>query len=74
MGKRRGGPKQEPLFYASERKETPGHPFDQRLSRVLTEGRFDEFCEKQCAKFFHQRLGRPSTPPGMTCSPKTGPG
>jgi transposase len=65
MGKRRVGEEQEELFYASERVEAPGHPFYQRLNRVLERARFDEFCEKQCASFYHQRVGRPSMPPGV---------
>ena len=65
MGKRRDRHKQEELFYASERVEAPGHPFYERLSRVLDEAGFDEFCEKECKRFYHHRLGRPSMMPGV---------
>ena len=65
MGKRQQRHKQEQLFYASERVEAPGHPFYERLNRVLDEAAFDEFCEKQCAKFYHSKLGRPSMAPGI---------
>ena len=64
MGRRRQREGQEVLFYASERAEAPGHPFYQRLNRVLEEAGFDRFCEETCAKFYHDRLGRPSMAPG----------
>jgi len=65
MGRRQGRQRQEELFYASERIEAPGHPFYQRLNRVLEQARFDQFCEKQCEGFYHERLGRPSMAPGV---------
>ena len=64
MGRRRQREQQEVLFYASERAEAPGHPFYQRLNRVLEQAGFDRFCEETCAKFYHDRLGRPSIAPG----------
>ena len=42
-----------------------GHPFYQRLNRVLEEADFDRFCESRCQGFYHEKLGRPSLPPGM---------
>jgi hypothetical protein len=42
-----------------------GHPFYRRLNAVLDNAGFDEFCEAQCHKFCHERLGRPSLAPGM---------
>ena len=65
MGTRRGRQRQEELFYASERTEAPGHPFYQRLNRVLDEAGFDAFCEQCCRPFYHQKLGRPSLAPGV---------
>ena len=43
----------------------PGHPFYKRLNEVLDKAKFDRFCEKSCAGFYHQKLGRPSLPPGQ---------
>ncbi|MGB9473426.1 MAG: transposase [Candidatus Acidiferrum sp.] len=43
----------------------PGHPFYQRLNEVLDNAQFDSFCETNCAGFYHQKLGRPSLPPGQ---------
>jgi len=57
--------KQEELFYASERAEAPGHPFYQKLNAVLSGAKFDAFCEEQCRRFYHTKLGRPSMPPGV---------
>ena len=43
---------------------TAGHPFYERLNRVLEEAGFDAFVEAQCAKFYADGIGRPSLPPG----------
>jgi len=65
MGTHREGQKQEEMFYASERVEAPGHPFYQRLNKVLNEAGFDAFCEERCGEFYHRKLGRPSLAPGV---------
>ena len=65
MGTHREGQKQEEMFYASERVEAPGHPFYQRLNKVLNEAGFDAFCEQRCREFYHGKLGRPSLAPGV---------
>lgn len=57
--------KQEELFYASEQAEAPGHPFYQKLNPVLSGAKFDAFCEEQCRRFYHTKLGRPSMSPGV---------
>ena len=44
MGTRKQRERQEPLWYQSELPEAPGHPFYQRLNRVLDEEGFDRFC------------------------------
>lgn len=64
MGRKSGG-EQEELFYTSEQGRSPGHPFYERLNRVLAEGGFDAHCEQQCAKFYHGKLGRPGLAPGV---------
>ena len=53
------------MFYARERVETAGHPFYQRLNKVLNEAGFDAFCEERCGEFYHRKLGRPSLAPGV---------
>jgi transposase len=65
MGTKQARQKQEELFYASERTETPGHPFYEQLNRVLDKAGFDVFCEERCRGFYHSKLGRPSLAPGV---------
>ena len=65
MGTRRDREQQEELFYAIEQVEAPGHPFYEELNRVLDRAGFDAFCERECAKFYHTKLGRPSIAPGV---------
>ena len=65
MGTKRVRQKQEVLFYASERAETPGHPFYEQLNRVLEEAKFDRFCEERCRGFYHAKVGRPSLALGV---------
>ena len=65
MGTRKHRQRQEPLWYRAELAEAPGHPFYRRLHQLLEEADFDRFCESRCRQFYHERLGRPSLPPGM---------
>jgi transposase len=64
MGTRKSRERQEDLWYGGELPTAPGHPFYKRLSEVLDTG-FDEFCESECSRFYHNKLGRPSLPPGQ---------
>jgi transposase len=65
MGTRKQRQRQEGLWYRAELAEAPGHPFYQRLNRVLEQSGFDSFCEQQCGEFYHEKLGRPSLVPGV---------
>jgi transposase len=65
MGTRRKRERQEELWYGGELPTAPGHPFYKRLNEVLDNAKFDPFCETSCASFYHQKLGRPSLPPGQ---------
>ena len=63
MGKRKR--RQEGMWVtASDLPKSPGHPFYQRLNRVLDEAGFDRFAEKRCEEFYAGQVGRPSLPPG----------
>jgi transposase len=63
MGKRKR--RQEGMWLtASELPKSPGHPFYQRLNRVLDEAGFDRFVEKRCEQFYAGQVGRPSVLPG----------
>ena len=64
MGKKKG--RQGSMWIAtSDLAHSPGHPFCERLNRLLAQHGFDEFAEEQCRSFYAERLGRPSVPPGM---------
>jgi transposase len=65
MGTREMRQRQEDLWYGGELPTAPGHPFYKRLNEVLDNAKFDSFCETSCATFYHQKLGRPSLPPGQ---------
>ena len=43
---------------------SPGHPFYERLNQVLQKAGFDAFVEALCARFYADRIGRPSLRPG----------
>jgi len=65
MGTRKKRQRQENLWYGGDLATAPGHPFYTRLNEVLDAAGFDSFCETQGARFYHQKLGRPSLPPGQ---------
>jgi len=61
MGKRKG--RQTDLWVATQDlARAPGHPFFNRLNRLLDEHGFDRFVEQQCQRFYASGVGRPSLP------------
>ena len=44
---------------------SPGHPFYERLNRLLSEAGFDRFVEERCARFYAEGKGRPSIATGV---------
>jgi len=44
---------------------SPGHPFYQRLNRLLDKHGFDRFAERRCQRFYAKAMGRPSIAPGV---------
>src|SRR3954454_413945 len=65
MGTRRHRQRQEELWVThSELATAPGHPFYKRLNELLDQEKFDEFAEKECARFYADKNGRPSLTPG----------
>ena len=66
MGRRGKQRQQQSDFWIahSELPRTVGHPFYERLNQVLEEGKFDEFVEGQCERFYAEGMGRPSLTPG----------
>ena len=65
MGKRPAARQAMPMWVHSEDLPTSdGHPFFERLNRILEESGFDAFVERLCSSFYAERLGRPSLQPG----------
>ena len=65
MGTRRQQQRQEDLWITyNELAQAPAHPFYQRLNQLLDSEKFDEFVEKECARFYADNNGRPSLAPG----------
>ena len=66
MGTRQHRQRQEDLWIThNELAQAPAHPFYQRLNELLDSEKFDEFVEKECARFYSGNNGRPSLAPGM---------
>src|SRR5580692_3001916 len=64
LGKR-GREKQEPIWIEAARLAIPvGHPFYERLNRILSKRGFDAFAESACASFY-AKVGRPGLAPGV---------
>jgi transposase len=62
----RSSRRQEQLWVArGSIPQAPGHPFYRRLNQLLARHGFDPFVEDICRPFYHERLGRPSVPPGV---------
>ena len=65
MGKHRRRARQPSMWVASaDLPRGGGHPFYERLNRVLDEADFDAFVESECSKFYADGVGRPSLAPG----------
>src|SRR5713101_5009839 len=64
MGKRRKRPQDSMWVATGDLPKSPGHPFYQRLNKVLAANSFDAFVEAACRRFYAPKLGRPSLPPG----------
>ena len=65
MGKKPAARQPSPMWVTTADLPTSaGHPFFERLNRVLDEAGFDAFVEGLCADFYADRLGRPSLRPG----------
>jgi transposase len=66
MGTRRRRQRQEQIWIShDEVSKGPGHPFYKKVNELLEEAKFDDFAEKECAKFYAENNGRPSLTPGI---------
>ena len=65
MGKRPAARQASPMWVdTADLPTSDGHPYFERLNRVLADSGFDAFVEELCAAFYADRLGRPSLRPG----------
>jgi transposase len=67
MGKRKSQ-RQESLFVATDDlARSPGHPFYQKLNRLLATAEFDTWLECRCQQYYEteEKRGKPSIPPGV---------
>lgn len=64
LGKRRGE-QQELLVSTTSLPQSPGHPFYEKLNRLLAETRFDEYVENLCRPYYADGVGRPGIAPGV---------
>ena len=65
MGKKPAARQASPMWvHTGDLPTSSGHPFFERLNRILAESGFDAFVEGLCAVFYAERQGRPSLRPG----------
>jgi Transposase domain (DUF772)/Transposase DDE domain len=64
LGKRK---QEEQLAWVStaDLPTSPGHPFYQKLNRLLGEAEFDKYVEGLCRPYYADGVGRPGIPPGV---------
>jgi transposase len=66
MGTRQRRERTEDLWIpTSELAKPAGHPFYERLNKVLEERDFDSFVEDKCRRFYAAERGRPGLVPGI---------
>ncbi|MHC4179477.1 MAG: transposase, partial [Planctomycetota bacterium] len=65
MGRRKRERQGELWIATQDVPQSTGHPFYQKLNRLLGEAGFDEFVESLCGPFYAAYLGRPGIPPGV---------
>lgn len=66
MGTRRRRQRQQQMWIAQQEiAKGPAHPFYAGVNELLEEKKFDEFAERECAKFYADNIGRPSVAPGI---------
>jgi len=64
LGKR-SDEQQEMWVATTSLPKSEGHVFYRKLNRLLAEADFDRTVEKICGPYYHERVGRPSIPPGV---------
>ena len=63
---KRSRKRQEELWVpTTDLAKSPGHPFYERVNKLLAEAGFDQLVEELCAKFYAGNVGRPGLAPGV---------
>ena len=65
MGKRRQDEQATFWVPTAQLPQSGGHPFYERLNRILDGEGFDRFVEARCREFYADKMGRPSLPPAI---------
>ena len=65
MGKRSEDTQSDLWVSHDQLPRSQGHAWYDALNQVFDHFGFDRWLEEVCAAFYHERLGRPSTPPGV---------
>jgi len=65
MGRRQPPPPPDEWVAAADLPCSPGHPFYDRLNRLLAEHGFDAYAEGLCRPYYADGQGRPGIPPGV---------
>jgi transposase len=63
MGKRKREAQADFWVATAELPQSGGHPFYEQLNKILDAEGFDQFAEDRCAKFYAEKMGRPSLAP-----------
>jgi transposase len=64
MGKRKSHDQQALFIATAKLPQSAAHPFYAKLNEVLAGWKFDQVVEELCAKFYEEKIGRPSLEPG----------
>jgi len=65
LGRRKDRRQQEMWVSSTDLPKSDGHVFYVKLNEVLAKAGFDDFVEQLCRPCYHDRIGRPSIPPGV---------
>jgi len=65
IGKRKAEQQAELWIPTADLVKSAGHPFYERVNKLLAEAEFDRFVEEQCSKFYAGNVGRPGLAPGV---------
>lgn len=65
MGRRKKHRQQKLWVETQALAKAPGHPFYERLAKILKKHDFDSFVEERCQAFYAETMGRPSLPPAI---------